>query len=66
VVSVENCYECANCVQKGNEYTCDYKHIIMGKKPYYEKEIPQDHIYNYGFRVCQFVQKQKQFDPLEW
>lgn len=38
----------------------------MGKKPYYEKEIPQDHIYNYGFRVCQFVQKQKQFDPLEW
>ena len=29
----------------------------MGTKPYYEKTIPKDHIYNNGVLVCNFKKR---------
>jgi len=55
---IENCFKCKNCVQKRNKnYTCEFKHVNMGKEPYYPVKIPENAKWFYGSEVCKFEPK---------
>lgn len=55
---IENCFRCKNCIQnKKKNYSCKFKHVNMGKKPYYPVKIPEDAKWFYGFEVCRFEPK---------
>lgn len=54
----ENCFHCKNLTQKRNKnYSCEFKHCNMGKKPFYPVKIPENAKMFYGFEVCRFEPK---------
>ena len=56
----KNCFQCDNLtLTKRKNYICEFKHINMGKEPYYITEIPISAEFNYGKRVCYFSPKRQ-------
>lgn len=55
---LENCFHCKNLtINKRKNCICEFKHVNMGKKPYYPVKIPENAKWFYGFEICKFEPK---------